>query len=145
MKSYLKVKIKSLAAEARIIRMEERRVNGRRRWVYEHQGPAKRIEELNREFDGLHYHRVMDVRRESRAAQLAYAFIRGRDYKSIEPSGYGAANIIGRIAELASKYGALKRDESKGRIAVWIKGEEYVAPEPKLEVSAPRKKILGLI
>ncbi len=53
MKTYLKIKISSLAAEARIIRREEQR------WPGDHQIRT-----------GLHEHRVIDVRREARSALL---------------------------------------------------------------------------
>lgn len=58
MRAYLRVKVKSLAAEATIIRREERRAKGDLR-------------------AGLHNHRVVIVRREARASQLALAFLRG--------------------------------------------------------------------
>lgn len=55
----LKVKIKSLAAEARIIRHQERRSKGILR-------------------NELHEHRIGIVRSESRHSHLAYAILRGR-------------------------------------------------------------------
>lgn len=56
----LKVKIKSLAEEARIIRKEEKRSHGQLR-------------------DELYRHRIDVVRYKSRLALLAYALIRGKD------------------------------------------------------------------
>lgn len=61
----LRVKIKSLAEEARIIRMEEKRTHGVLR-------------------DELHLHRVGIVRNEARHAHLAYGFIRGRAHEQME-------------------------------------------------------------
>jgi hypothetical protein len=61
----LRVNVKSLAAEARIIRQEDRRA-----------GPGYR--------EKLDYHRRGRLREESRYAQLALAFIRGRAYKTVE-------------------------------------------------------------
>ena len=61
----LRVKVKSLAEEARIIRQEEHRTKGVLR-------------------DELHRHRTWDVRREARASCLAYGFIRGRSYSQME-------------------------------------------------------------
>ncbi len=61
----LRVKVKSLAEEARIIRKEERRTFGR-------------LREL------LHHHRVWRVRMEARASHLAYGFIRGRTLEQME-------------------------------------------------------------
>lgn len=63
----LKVKIKALAAEAKIIRFEERRVAGQIR-------------------EDLYLHRVQVVRREARATHLAYGYLRGRSYQQLEAS-----------------------------------------------------------
>ena len=62
----LRVKLKSLAEEARIIRREEQRTHG-----------ALRAE--------LHQHRIGVVRNESRATHLAYGFIRGLTREQMEP------------------------------------------------------------
>jgi len=62
----LKIKLKSLADEARIIRREEHlRVGG---WL--------RTE--------LHRHRVLVVRRHARATHLAYGFLLGRERSAME-------------------------------------------------------------
>lgn len=61
----LKIKVKHLAAEARIIRSEERKVTGWDRWHLQH-------------------HRKTVVRRAARDAQLAYGFARGRTYEQME-------------------------------------------------------------
>lgn len=90
MKVYLKIKIKSLAEEAKIIRFEEKRWPGR-----------------SDEYQGLHFHRTYDVRNEARAAQLAYGYLRGRKYRQLEASCYTAPNRT-RIRELIIKYGIAK-------------------------------------
>lgn len=61
----LKVKVKSLALEAQIIRKEERRTHG----------------ELRAE---LHTHRVDVVRSEARHSCVAYGLIKGRRYEQME-------------------------------------------------------------
>jgi len=66
---YLKVKIKSLAAEARIIRHEEAKA---RKW----KNTALRV--------GLAGHRRGIVRSAARHTHLAYGFLRGRPYKAME-------------------------------------------------------------
>lgn len=88
-KVYLKIKIKSLAAEASMIRREEHL------WKL-------RDREL---FFGLRSHRTWDVRREARAALLAYGFLRGRPYKKIEAFTYDPPPF-GRVVALVKKYGA---------------------------------------
>ena len=63
----LKVNVKSLAAESRIIREEIRK--------------ATDSDEIN----SLHHHRMTCVRPESRLAQLSLAFARNKPYKGAEP------------------------------------------------------------
>ena len=63
----LRVKLKSLAEEARIIRREEQRTHGFLR-------------------DELHTHRVRVVRHQARITGLAYGFIKGRTLEQMEPT-----------------------------------------------------------
>lgn len=98
--AYLKVKIKSLAAEARIIRHDEE--------VWRHREHDKG----RPTFFGLRSHRTWDVRNEARHALLAYAFLRGRSYLSVEPLGKTNKSrqspLIDwtRIHKLVVKYGS---------------------------------------
>jgi hypothetical protein len=81
----LKVKVKSLAAEARIIKLAERRSWGRIR-------------------DELRRHRALDVRDEARHTHIAYGFIRGRTLEQIEP-GCQRAPDWKRVRAMTKKYG----------------------------------------
>ncbi len=94
-RAYLKVKIKSLAAESKIIRHEEKKY-----WE---------IVQRN----GLYRHRVYNVRNEARAALLAYAFLRGKSWHKTEtPKKNGGftlhLDIIGRAFRMVKKYGTPK-------------------------------------
>ena len=62
----LKIKLKSLAEEQRIIRFEEKKC-----WA-----PDER--------DRLHNHRIHDVRPEIRSAHIAYGLLRGKKLDEIE-------------------------------------------------------------
>lgn len=115
----LKVKIKSLAEEARIIRLEEGRAKGRRKCgASDHAGLVKRDD--CRAFVGrdddmrerLHRHRVRDVRPEQRASLLAYAFLRGRPLAAVEPRRgaeweWQAAARWKRVGQLVEKFGTV--------------------------------------
>ena len=92
-RSYLKVKIKSLAEEARIIRKEERKPHGD---MNEYGYSAKRT--------GLHDHRVGPVRREARHALLAYGFIRGRKYRQMEAKDSSTPDWAA-VKRMVVKYG----------------------------------------
>lgn len=74
---HMKVNIKSLAAEARIIRNEERKAK------------------LNGDYDllnSLSEHRKGYLRKIARESHIAYGFIRGVPYKVIEPKAKEAPN-----------------------------------------------------
>jgi hypothetical protein len=83
----LKVKIKSLAEEARIIRKSEKKNAGRTREL-------------------LYLHRVQDVRKEQRASLLAYAFLRGVPYKACEPNPKVKPDW-NRVRKLVGKFGTV--------------------------------------
>lgn len=91
---FLKVKIKSLAAESKIIRAEEK----------------KSRKTLREE---LYHHRTRDVRRESRAAQLAYAYLRGKSLKDTE-GREGHDDIDGRVGQIVKKFGTKAASDSFG-------------------------------
>jgi hypothetical protein len=87
----LKIKAKHLAAEPAIIRHEERKLKG--------------LEKKD-----LQDHRKWDVRNEARATQLAIAFLKGKDYKRIEPKlrdpfDWRHSVVQKRVIAMVKKYG----------------------------------------
>ena len=84
-REFLKVKVKSLAAEARIIRKMEKKTRGGIR-------------------EGLHLHRVLDVRKEARASHLAYGFIRGRTLAQMEQKSKTPPNWAA-VERMCKRYG----------------------------------------
>lgn len=95
---YLKVKIKSLAEEARIIRLEE------------HRAKSKKDTFL---LNGLKQHRIGIVRYEARHSQLAYAYLRGRQYHQVE-SICTTDPDWSRVEKLIKKYyGSIDSDHFK--------------------------------
>lgn len=155
MRAYLKVKIKSLAAEARIIRLEEHRIAFRKATHDElvarqakalgfskrqHNGSngsefpyspikqttrilATRSEKARTAWFGLNSHRRNEVRIEARAAQLAYAYLRGRDYGAVEDVRKTEKPIdYNRVATNVMKFGNLPdRKETLKALEVWVK------------------------
>ena len=100
------MKIKSLAAEAGIIRAEERR----------HRDEPWMRESLRR-------HRTEDVRREQRASLLAYAFLRGRSYAATEPKPRVPPRM-GRIVELVHVFlgaGRSSKQEVANAVQAWLR------------------------
>lgn len=90
----LKVKIKSLAAESKIIRLETHR--------------TKDIVTKN----DLAIHRTGIVREEARYSQLAYAFLRGRSYASIEAKTDKGLDLV-RVGKLVERFGAVFSRDSE--------------------------------
>lgn len=134
----LRVKIKSLAAESKMIRLEERRSALGRKHIATRRDYAEKMKrvrencpnELERRhaiaavriefraaraklrprrdpdplFQELYQHRVLDVRRESRHAHIAYGLIRGRSLERIETAPKTPPNWA-EIERLVKKYG----------------------------------------
>lgn len=82
----LRVKLKSLAEESRIIRKEERRTHGALR-------------------DELHLHRVGVVRYEARCTHIAYGLIRGRTLMQMEGRDTMYPLIAEKVSAMLKKYG----------------------------------------
>lgn len=116
---YLRVKIKSLASEARDIRHEEAIQRRTQEWAK----PSKRVEvepgvwkrpaprdlaihdEARRLRLSLRDHRRIDVRNESRAALLAYGFLKGTPYAAMEATCINPPDWK-RVRQLVEKYGS---------------------------------------
>lgn len=105
MKTKLKIKISTFAAEARIIRREEKK------WKGTHPMRAS-----------LHEHRVVGLRNATRTSQLAYGFLRGRSYLMMEIFAYTQPDWSGIEKEIlrfgAPWYGT--EQELKQRFAQWL-------------------------
>jgi hypothetical protein len=136
---YLRVKIKSLAEEARIIRHEEHRASAYHRGLL----CAK-----------LRDHRVKEVRPEARAALLAYAFLRGRPYTTVERSivydengtlcyanGVKCNNsdtvrltdVVNRAAYMVAKFGPTKYGNStKKYLTEWLAAPSVADAGPSI-------------
>ena len=82
----LKIKAKSLAAEARFIRKEEQKLKG-----HYHRGMAAGYTEEAPK----HLYTLRDVREEARQTHLARAFLKGTPYRKVETN---------RHAEIARRY-----------------------------------------
>ncbi len=64
----------------------------------------------------------MDVRDETRAALLAYGFLRGKKYRELEAHAHQEPDLK-RIAELARKFGSLGISEAEGAIQAWFEAK----------------------
>lgn len=87
-RTHLKIKIKNLADEARTIRQEEQKLHGMEKW-------------------NLQHHRKTVVRDAARRTQVAYQFIRGRDWESCASHhGFTRRSDFSEVSRMVKKYGS---------------------------------------
>lgn len=105
----LKVKSKHLAAEAKIIRFEEKKQKAKNKAA----------------FWSLRQHRRWDVRNENRATFLARAFLAGKPYRIVERKVNSISilehYIVPRVLTMVNKYGTTQL--SKDDILNWMRVE----------------------
>ena len=117
-KIFLKVKIKSLAEEAKIIRHQERQ--------FQREGKGVRWE--------LKTHRKHVVRPEARCAQLAYGFLRGRTYARIESKCHTVPDWR-NVERLIVKYGPSGDLSVKKALQDWSRVISPAADVPAVKSS----------
>ena len=142
----LKINLKSLMAEARYIKQEERkRLSGKACHRMQHPNPRaaapepteKQLERYQPAYrscplpDGdhtpvapyfqLHAHRTGALREEARRTLLAYGFVRGRSYAQVEIP-----------TPLPPRGSSLQHIEEERWAGVWTKVRKYGAPDTKL-------------
>lgn len=140
----LKIKLKSLATEAAIIRKEEEKAKHSKR---------PEVQELRRE---MHDHRVKDLRLESRATGLAYGYIRGKKYRTIEPRsdfGNSAQDVVlawgmmePKIHAMICKYGSQKIPVDF--VTQWLTAEpqrDLPPRKPKVPYTGPKGPVITLV
>jgi hypothetical protein len=121
----LKIKVKSLTMESRIIRHAEQHNKKVWRQLEAKQIKPFSVEGLKSEHHRLYKHRIQDVRIESRAAQLAYAYMRNKPYANTEKPIRKVKPPLQKIAEIVSRFnGKVEKPESiLPRIKDWILDE----------------------
>jgi hypothetical protein len=121
----LKIKSKSLAEEAKIIRKEENIIRNQVVWL---QGNSSSdillINKLRDKRASLTDHRKYDVRNENRATYLARAFLNGDEYSSVEQKRNPSKEfnfhllVLKRVLTMVNKYGSKVYDMSD--IRTWL-------------------------
>lgn len=122
----LKIKAKSLAAEARIIRQLEKRLKrrfkplkGKKNRGKFKERPGLRDERTATVFFKIQSHRKFEVRTEARATHLARAFLKGRPYTSLELTTYSAPPLDS-ATKIATRYAEGDPRIIAQRLAEWI-------------------------
>lgn len=125
---FLKVKIKSLMLEAKVIREEERRAYANRHA----RKRARRTNEkgklpINRDlFFALRNHRTEVVRQEARSSQLAYGFLRETPYRAIENKTTRKPVPKSKVVSMVSRFGHINADEAYERVHRWLHAGETI-------------------
>lgn len=96
----LRVKAKSLAAEARIIKAEEAKA---KRIARKLEAAGKAAERQRQTFLSLQTHRKQDVRSEARSTHIARAFLSGLNYTQVEERRWDFPNWD-RVESIVKKY-----------------------------------------
>jgi predicted nuclease with TOPRIM domain len=135
----LKIKIKSLTAEARIIRSEESKlrskIRGLREWIRlvenkegEMDGMIKEreswIADLVEKWGSIGSHCDVDIAGESRASLLAYACIRDRTRGERTQKPIDSKKIEAMVA----RFGCVSAQEAKEKLTAWLAKTETVIP-----------------
>ena len=103
-KRLLKIKLKSLAVEAGIIRHEERKLGRAFSWTCDPNNETTPNGDFNNLRNEMAEHRRGVVRSEARHTHLAYGFLRGRAYLHIEP-GCQRQPDWARVEAMVRRYG----------------------------------------
>ena len=118
----LKIKAKHLALEPSIIRMEEEKLKKQMKY-HRSSDSMSSVFTLGLKLDSLINHRRWNVRNESRATNLARAFLAGKMYSAVERRNkcndcMFYMYIVPRIHAMVTKYG--KGDQRKlSREDIW--------------------------
>lgn len=100
---FLKIKLRNLADEARLIRREEKRPRN---------APWR---------ERLYLHRILVVRREARATAIAYAYLRGRRYAQLEATCHEPPDWS-RVRTMVRRYGDPTVTDQA--LDAWVKADQ---------------------
>jgi hypothetical protein len=117
---FLKIKIKYMANEAQIIRFEENKTKKEYRYLSAKQGREAEYQRALQEFWDMRRHRTFDLRCEARSTLVAYGFIRGKSYATVENAGVDNPPDWGKVLGMITKYGTIKdRLEATKALKKW--------------------------
>lgn len=129
MRQHVKVKCVSLADEAKLICKYERERLAKAAYARS-QGKEERADYHYQNYWSMRQHRVNDIRKEARIANVAYGFLLGRPYNKIERNSYTQPNW-GRIKSLVLLKGEGDKAELEKRYDAWE--VEALAGQPRYE------------
>lgn len=128
----LRLKVKAMGFTAREIRFDEQA-------CLRHARLGHAGAEEGREL--LHHMRTHSLRKESRAANLAYGFFLGRSYSQMEQTCHERPDLA-RVEMLVERYsGDLDERHVRQKFAQWLDdAREYLTANPPMSEVPPEKK-----
>lgn len=115
----LKIKLLNLAAEIRIIKSEEKRIEQHIRNCPSTEEGEKWKHAHYSDLNSIRQHRYDFVKTEARDTMLAYGYLRGRSYARMEPKRYSDPNW-NNIERMILKYGkGVKAQDAKQGFEQW--------------------------
>lgn len=131
MNIFLKVKVSTLAAEARIIRNLERSrqkqfIKAKERGVVQHGAHDDKTR-------SLYLHRVQLLRPTIRANHLAYGFLRGREYGQMEQFAYTEPNWK-EIEKVVTRFASGDERDVQQSLAEWLEAAKKVRKQHVKEI-----------
>ena len=129
----LKIKVKSLAAESQMIKARERHFRQQTTKCMNDASLGQYAEEHRTNLLSLKRHRIGmnangGLRRASRKAQLAAAFMRGHNYRRVEQRNKEGKTPIS-ATELASELKTFGYEQKLETVARWLAEPEVPVPE----------------
>ena len=124
----LKIKLKSLAAEAKIIRFHERKIKPYIKEGDNNIKPEDVIARADYERGVLRGHRIYLVRKEARDSHIAYGYLRNKAYKQIENSTDNPPNIK-NITKIINKFQGYwgNKEVLESTVKEWME-QDYQVP-----------------
>ena len=129
--TFLKVKNKHISAEKNIIRHQELRWKRKAREAKARERDAERKQALDI-VNELYWHRIGVVRPEARATNIAYAFLRKRDYVEVERNishlnfarpGYtpfrSKQMLWDRVFSIVAKFSGITYNQAEREVKEW--------------------------
>jgi len=124
----VKIKIKTLAMEAKYIKKEERKKLRQASYhrSLETDNAASAVTASVWDYVRLREHRKGPVAQESRASLIAYGFIRGKEFKQIENPRSEKPLEVDKVTAMVYKYGytaGMSKDDIEKEVVDWMEVE----------------------
>lgn len=121
MLEFVQVKVQSLLDETKYIKFMEQKAKNIavEQRLRKSDGLEHKEERFLKANQGLHLHRVNDVRKEARVAALVYGFLKGRSYRQMEPLAYSQPDWK-RIEKLVMRYGEGDPRDIAQKFGAWM-------------------------